>query len=181
MVFINNNGKLAFKYKDELIYIDDFLYFYESEKVDYDDYYKSSYDNEAYLYKEIGDKKKNILYSYQDSESRKFLLNDFLLNMSKDDAKINEIFLSNKYDLDLDLNKLYKLYKIYLKELYSLYINNSNNEKQMNDFVTMYKNKIKFIDETYAKSIVLKQGYKEEQEKLKNLKNKKLEELENLF
>ncbi len=181
MEFINNNGKLAFKYKDELINIDDFLYFYESEKVDYDDYYKSSYDNEAYLYKEIGDKKKNILYSYQDSESRKFLLNDFLLNMSKDDAKINEIFLSNKYDLDLDLNKLYKLYKIYLKELYSLYINNSNNEKQMNDFVTMYKNKIKFIDETYAKSIVLKQGYKEEQEKLKNLKNKKLEELENLF
>lgn len=181
MVFINNNGKLAFKYKDELIYIDDFLYFYESEKVDYDDYYKSSYDNEAYLYKEIGDKKKNILYSYQDSESRKFLLNDFLLNMSKDDTKINEIFLSNKYDLDLDLNKVYKLYKIYLKELFSLYINNSNNEKQMNDFVTMYKNKIKFIDETYAKSIVLKQGYKEEQEKLKNLKNKKLEELENLF
>lgn len=168
MKFIKENNRLAFKYKDEIIYIDEFLIVDINGVKDKD---------ARFLYKAnvARNKEDNIEHFIWNYCNNKVLFSH--TNAKKNLNMIYNLILSNYLD------KIIKLFKVCLKERcieMVRYVDYMEGHKLIKYYIEGFKNEIKTLDKILEESEKIKADYNKLQS-LKNEKIKEIEEIEKMF
>ena len=163
MKFIKENDKLAFEYKSEKIYLDDFL------KVILDT------SKGSFTIKD-NDGKTIANYSYRPITNLENLLPVFLSNYLIDQVSIKR-HLSDAILLSNYTEQFVKLLKAYLKYCYIGRINSAQTEDDANYEFSEFKNFIDILNSELERAKQVKKDHL----KLVNLKKSKIAEIENLM
>ncbi len=171
MKFIRQGNRLAFKFKNEIIYLDEFLDFdvYNNYCIVSDKDRTILYEIE-YKYVDIGNKDMTILKAY--------FCNRFIASYCDNDIdlittgprRINESISNIMFSNYID--KIIKLFKVYLKEKCML-----NGEQNLDKRVEKFKNDIQLLDKGLEESAKIK----EECKNFEKIKNKVIENIEKMF